>query len=101
MSEKNDPSPADTSRRSFVKKTGAIAATGAAIGFPSVTFGVPNDKKLKIGVVGTGGRGGGAMMNAMNADDNVELWAMGDGLKVKSGSVLNLLVGALLAGALI
>ncbi|MAS95305.1 MAG: oxidoreductase [Verrucomicrobiales bacterium] len=78
MSEKKETSQNDTSRRNFVKTTGAAAATGAAIGFPSVTFGAPNDKKLKIGVVGTGGRGGGAMMNAMNADDNVELWAMGD-----------------------
>lgn len=78
MSEKSNPSQNDTSRRSFVKKTGAVAAAGTAISFPSVTFGAPNDKKLKIGVVGTGGRGGGAMMNAMNADDNVELWSIGD-----------------------
>ncbi len=67
-----------SSRRSFVKKTAATAAVGAAVGFPSVTFGAKNDKKLKIGVVGCGGRGGGAMMNAMKADDNCELWAMGD-----------------------
>lgn len=78
MSEKTQNSQNDNSRRSFVKKTGAAAAAGSAIAFPSVTFGAPNDKKLKIGVVGTGGRGGGAMMNAMKADDNVELWAMGD-----------------------
>tara|TARA_R110000850_G_scaffold62777_14_gene142523 strand:+ start:3529 stop:4869 length:1341 start_codon:yes stop_codon:yes gene_type:complete len=78
MSEKKDPSLNESSRRSFVKTTGTAAAAGAAIGFPSVTFGAPNDKKLKIGVIGTGGRGGGAMMNAMNADDNVELWSMGD-----------------------
>lgn len=78
MSDKKDTPLPDTTRRNFVKTTGAAAATGAAIGFPSVTFGAPNDKKLKIGVVGTGGRGGGAMMNAMKADDNVELWAMGD-----------------------
>ncbi|MEM9016736.1 MAG: Gfo/Idh/MocA family oxidoreductase [Verrucomicrobiota bacterium] len=78
MSQNQKPSPQDSTRRDFVKTTGAAAAAGAAIGFPSVTLGAPNDKKLKIGVVGTGGRGGGAMMNAMNADDNVELWAMGD-----------------------
>lgn len=78
MSEKIETSQKETSRRSFVKTTGAAAAAGAAISFPSVTFGAPNDKKLKIGVIGTGGRGGGAMMNAMKADDNVELWAMGD-----------------------
>ena len=78
MSENTDTPLSDTTRRNFVKTTGTAAAAGAAIGFPSVTFGAPNDKKLKIGVVGTGGRGGGAMMNAMKADDNVELWSMGD-----------------------
>ncbi len=75
---KTEAKSEQTSRRSFVKKTAATAAVGAAVGFPSVTFGAKNDKKLKIGVVGCGGRGGGAMMNAMKADDNCELWAMGD-----------------------
>ncbi len=78
MSEKDTSSPIDKSRRSFVKTTGAAVAAGSAIGFPSVTFGAKNDKKLKVGVVGTGGRGGGAMINSMNADDNMELWAMAD-----------------------
>ena len=95
MSEKTENPQTDTTRRGFVKTAGTAAAassvaattaavttvavtTAATIGFPSVTFGAPNDKKLKIGVVGTGGRGGGAMLNALAADDNVELWAMGD-----------------------
>lgn len=78
MSEKDTSSPINKSRRSFVKTTGAAVAAGSAIGFPSVTFGAKNDKKLKVGVVGTGGRGGGAMINSMNADDNMELWAVAD-----------------------
>ncbi|MDP4939702.1 MAG: Gfo/Idh/MocA family oxidoreductase [Verrucomicrobiales bacterium] len=80
MSEKKEKPQTDTTRRGFVKTAGtAAAATSvAAIGFPNVTFGAPNDRKLKIGVVGTGGRGGGAMLNALAADDNVELWAAGD-----------------------
>ena len=78
MSEKAPSSPIDKSRRSFVKTTGAAVVAGSAIGFPSVTFGAKNDKKLKVGVVGTGGRGGGAMINSMNADDNMELWAVAD-----------------------
>ena len=78
MSEKQEIPPTETTRRRFVKTAGTAAAAGAAIGFPSVTFGAPNDKKLKIGVVGTGGRGGGAMLNALAADDNLELWSMGD-----------------------
>lgn len=74
-----DSSPAsEPTRRSFVKSAAGAAAVSAAIGFPSITLGAPNDKKLKIGVVGTGGRGGGAMLNAMAADDNVELYSMGD-----------------------
>ena len=91
MSENNTPTiRADTTRRSFVKTAGAAAAASAAIGFPSVTFGAPNDKKLKIGVVGTGGRGGGAMLNALAADDNVELHAMGDLYRVEAEKKLEM-----------
>jgi len=75
---KTEEKAGEPSRRSFVKKTAATAVAGAAASFPSVTFGKKNDKKLKIGVVGCGGRGGGAMMNAMKADDNCELWSLGD-----------------------
>ena len=78
MNDTNTHSPNDSSRRSFVKTAGTAAAAGTAISFPSVILGAPNDKKLKIGVIGTGGRGGGAMLNALKADDNVEVWAAGD-----------------------
>jgi len=78
MSGKKKIPLAESSRRNFVKTTGTAAAVGTAVGFPSVTLGAPNDKKLKIGVIGTGGRGGGAMLNALKADDNVQLWAAGD-----------------------
>jgi len=78
MSEAKDIPGIESTRRTFVKAGAATVATGAAAGFPSVTFGKKNDKKLKVGVVGCGGRGGGAMMNSMNSDDNIELWAMGD-----------------------
>lgn len=75
QSKKSSPA----SRRTFVKTGGTVAAVGGvAAGFPSITMGVENDKKLKVGVVGCGGRGGGAVMNILDADDNVELWAMGD-----------------------
>lgn len=78
MNDTNTQSPKDSSRRSFVKTTGTAAAAGTAVSFPSVILGAPNDKNLKIGVIGTGGRGGGAMLNALKADDNVEIWAAGD-----------------------
>lgn len=86
MSEPNptsppEPKPGD-SRRRFMAKTGTVAAgTGvvtSSIGFPSVTFGEGETKKLKVGLIGCGGRGTGAAAQALNADDNVELHAMGD-----------------------
>lgn len=39
-------------------------------------YNVLDNKKLKIAVVGCGGRGTGATIQALNADDNVELVAM-------------------------
>lgn len=72
---------ADT-RRSFIQKTGTAAAVGTAassLAFPGVNFGQQgDDKKLKIGLIGCGGRGTGAVAQALKADDNCELWAMGD-----------------------
>ena len=66
------------SRRDFIA-TGAIAAT-AISGFPLVKNAhAQAKKKLKIGVVGCGGRGTGACANAIVADPgNVDLVAMAD-----------------------
>jgi len=40
--------------------------------------GVKNNKTLKIGLIGCGGRGTGAASQALKADPNVKLWAIGD-----------------------
>lgn len=66
------------SRRDFLA-TGAIAAT-AISGFPLVKNAhAQGKKKLKIGVIGCGGRGTGACANAIVADPgNVDLVAMAD-----------------------
>ncbi|MCJ7465379.1 MAG: Gfo/Idh/MocA family oxidoreductase [Maribacter sp.] len=79
--KKNDPTNigSEKSRRSFVKNTALLS--GALI-LPSMQmnsmFNVFNDKKLKIALVGCGGRGTGAALQALMADDNVELVAMAD-----------------------
>ena len=62
------------SRRSFVKTSSAI--TASILIAPHIARAVENDKVLKIGLVGIGGRGSGAAAQAMNADDNVALTAM-------------------------
>ncbi len=83
MNNKQDSSkPSENaSRRAFLSKTTTALAAGAVaskFAFPSVTFGAEDTKKLKIGLVGCGGRGTGAAVQAMTADDNVELTAIGD-----------------------
>ncbi len=67
-------------RRKFIKTTGAAAIGSTLIsgfGIPSMAFGRNNDT-LKVGLIGCGGRGTGAANQALTADDNVVLWAMGD-----------------------
>ncbi len=67
------------SRREFVQKTSLAA--GALFTVPTVLESmayVYSEKKLKLAVVGCGGRGSGAVVQALTADDNVELVAMAD-----------------------
>ena len=64
-------------RRDFVKASSAISA-GSLLAAPNVARGAKNDKTLKVGLVGTGGRGSGAAAQAMGADENVALTAIGD-----------------------
>ena len=67
------------SRREFVQKT--AIATGSLIVAPvgaDVMARVNGEKKLKLSLVGCGGRGSGAVVQALTADDNVELVSMAD-----------------------
>ena len=78
MTPTPEPSP---SRRAFLKTATATTAAGvvaAEIAFPSLLRAAPNSDKLRIGFIGCGGRGTGAAAQALRADSNVELWAMGD-----------------------
>jgi len=79
---KNDKgtSKSKKSRRDFVKKSALF--TGGVMLLPNMQMSgmvnVFNDKKLKIALVGCGGRGTGAAVQALKADDNVQLVAMAD-----------------------
>ncbi|RAJ09053.1 Gfo/Idh/MocA family protein [Arenibacter echinorum] len=80
------------SRRDFVKSSALV--TGAMI-LPTMQMNamvnVANDKKLKIALIGCGGRGTGAAQQALNADPNVELVAMADAFEDRlQGSLMNL-----------
>ncbi len=70
------------SRRNFVKST-TLATTGllsASIPVGAMAN-VNGNKKLKIALVGCGGRGTGAIVQALQADENTELVAMADAFK--------------------
>lgn len=80
--KKNNLSLPSESRRSFLKTAG-VAVIGGSVAYH---FGLPyaqgsiSEKKevLKIGLVGCGGRGTGAAIQAIKSDPNVILTAMGD-----------------------
>ncbi|HSH93200.1 MAG TPA: Gfo/Idh/MocA family oxidoreductase [Roseimicrobium sp.] len=80
----NPPSPSPESastRREFLKTSTTAAVAGAVVSqvsFPFVSSGQGSSAKLKIGLVGCGGRGTGAAAQALKADSNLELTAMAD-----------------------
>jgi myo-inositol 2-dehydrogenase / D-chiro-inositol 1-dehydrogenase len=65
-------------RRSFLRGGSAGLAGAALIGsFPHIVN-AQAAKSIRIGIVGCGGRGSGALVDSMKADPYVELVAMGD-----------------------
>ncbi|TWT49893.1 Glycosyl hydrolase family 109 protein 1 precursor [Thalassoglobus neptunius] len=75
----------DTTRRSFLKST---AEAGTAMALMSGFSGkaglyAAGDEKIRVGLVGCGGRGSGAANQALNADPNAVLVAMGDAFPEK------------------
>src|SRR6266481_3445093 len=68
-----------TSRRDFLKTSvfasGVLAAPGI---LPGNLFAKENSDTLAVGLIGCGGRGSGAADQALKADKNVVLVAMGD-----------------------
>ncbi len=67
--------PIPTNRRRFM--AGTAAATAVA-GFPNLLLAQRNAAKLKVGLIGAGGRGTGSAQQALSSDPNVILWSIGD-----------------------
>ena len=75
----NTTNPQPGTRRDFLKTAALATATIAAPAIlPGKLFAANNQPTLRIGLIGCGGRGTGAASNALRADVNVELVAMGD-----------------------
>jgi len=79
MAIMNTQSNGLTSRREFLK---ASALVGSALAAPAILpgslFAKETTDTLRVGLIGCGGRGSGAASQALNADPNVVLTAMGD-----------------------
>ena len=77
------------SRRTFVK---SATLTGGLLLSPSFSLEAmansSNNKKLKLALVGCGGRGTGAAVQALRADKDVELVAVADAFKDRIESSL-------------
>jgi myo-inositol 2-dehydrogenase / D-chiro-inositol 1-dehydrogenase len=83
-------------RRHFIKTSSAALIGGAFaanLSFPGKSF-AENSDTLKIGLIGCGGRGSGAASQALMADKNVVLTAMGDAFDNRLQSSLKNLKGS-------
>ena len=77
-------------RRTFCKQTAAATTGILASTLPlDAMSNVYDNKKLKLALVGCGGRGSGAAVQALTADDKVELYAMADAFRDRIDSSLN------------
>ena len=80
-------SPSSTlKRRHFLARGGALLTP---VAFPFVLRGAngadaKNEDTLKLGLVGCGGRGTGAASQALNADYNMNLYAVADAFAEKA-----------------
>src|SRR5688572_2642929 len=65
-------------RREFIKASAAAAMAAPFILSTSVRAQNSPGETLRVGLIGCGGRGSGAAANALAADKNIELTALGD-----------------------
>ena len=93
MSSRSKPT-----RRNFLSSSAAIAAAGT-IGTsltPKPAYGFHNsvDDELRIGLVGCGGRGTAAVVNALKGDSNSRVTALADAFPDRIASTLESLNAA-------
>ncbi len=78
----------DTTRRDFLK-TSAIAGGALAVDLSLISnVHAQGNDTIRVGLVGCGGRGSGAVEQCLRADNNVRLVAVGDAFRNKATSLL-------------
>lgn len=92
MAKKDILSVDGTDRRAFIKKAGAATLFSAAtLNTGLANSFLPKNKVLKVGLIGCGGRGTGAAVEALRADPDTVLHAMADAFEDRLTSSLELL----------
>ena len=90
MMKYNQFKPQKTDRRTFLKKSSFLVAAGTlAYHQPSFAAWQVKESVLKVGLIGCGGRGTGAAAQALQADPNVYITAMGDIFEDRLEQALN------------
>jgi predicted dehydrogenase len=67
-------------RREFIRTSTATVGAAAAFTIGASAHAKSNEK-LKVGLIGCGGRGSGAIIEAIQADPDSEIYALGDAFK--------------------
>lgn len=75
---KSPSKPAHSQRREFLKTSSVVATAAMLPGLQQAAYAQQAPETIKMGLVGCGGRGTGAARDALSADANVELVAVGD-----------------------
>ena len=86
----NSSLPSYLDRRDFIKKSGLLLFASTAFGTHGMNH-IRKDNVLKVGLIGCGGRGTGAAIQALEADPNTVLTAMGDIFQDKLDEALKVL----------
>jgi myo-inositol 2-dehydrogenase / D-chiro-inositol 1-dehydrogenase len=74
----------NSSRRQFLKTSGAAVAgatLATTLGFARQVHAGLNDDAMRVALIGCGGRGGGAVLDAFSTGNNLKLVAMADAFK--------------------
>jgi predicted dehydrogenase len=91
MTQSKDPS--SPTRRQFIQRSSLAAAGTALFGSPMPAVHVSGDNTIRLALIGCGGRGGGAVANALNTRDQgpIKLYATADIDRQRMDGCLNAL----------
>ncbi len=87
MNDSSRPEGAPATRRDFLKVTAAAGAALAANLHAASNVHAAGDDAIRVGLVGCGGRGSGALDNVLHSSHNVEVVAVGDVFKFRVDAI--------------